>query len=216
MPQPTAAAAPAHPDVEITESATAFARFLRVDVVRFRNRRYSGGWSALRSYDLMLRGRAVAVLLYDPDRASVVLAEQFRLAPLYCNASPWQIEVVAGLVDGAESDEAAARRETREEADLELQGDLVPIQRYMPSPGASGESVMLFCGRVDSRGAQGIHGLAEEDEEIRIVVKTVAEIEAMLDCGRIENGHTLLCLHWLLRHRERLNRMWGKTPQAPP
>lgn len=212
-PQNPTDAAPAHPDVEIAETVTAFARFLRVDVVRFRHRLFSGGWSALRHYDVLRRGGAVAVVLYDPERDSVVLVEQFRLAPLYCGMSPWQIEVVAGLVEGGESDSAVARRETREEADLEPIGELVPIQRYMPSPGASDESVMLFCGRIDARRARGIHGLAEEHEELRVVVKTVAEVEAMLDQGQVENGHTLLCLYWLLRHRERLKALWGVSPE---
>jgi ADP-ribose pyrophosphatase len=67
---------------------------------------------------------------------------------------------------------------------------------------------MLFCGRVDSRNAGGIYGLVDEHEDIRVVVKSFAEIEAMVDAGQIETGHTLICLYWLLRHRERVRRMW--------
>ena len=81
-----------------------------------------------------------------------------------------------------------ARRESREEADLAPIGDLVPIQRYMPSSGASDKSVMLLCGRVDSSQAGGVYGLAEEHEDIRVVVKSYAEIEAMVDAGRVEPG----------------------------
>ena len=69
---------PAHPDVEIVEATKAFERFLRVDVFRFRHRLFSGEWSALRSYDVLRRGQAASVVLYDPDRESVVLVEQFR------------------------------------------------------------------------------------------------------------------------------------------
>jgi ADP-ribose pyrophosphatase len=69
--------------------------------------------------------------------------------------------------------------------------------------------VWLYCGRVDSRQAGGIHGLAEEHEDIRVMVKTIAEVEAMLDEGRIESAHTLIGLYWLLRHRERLKRDWA-------
>jgi ADP-ribose pyrophosphatase len=101
-----------------------------------------------------------------------------------------------------------ARRETREEADLEPLGELIPIQRYSPSPGDSDEATMLFCGRVDARQAEGIHGLPEEHEDIRVAVKTVAEIETMLDAGQIDTGHTLICLYWLLRHRDRLRQDW--------
>jgi ADP-ribose pyrophosphatase len=68
---------------------------------------------------------------------------------------------------------------------------------------------MRFCGRVDSRRASGVHGLAEENEDIRVVVKDMAEIERMVDAGQIDNGHTLICLYWLLRHRDEVRRRWG-------
>lgn len=202
------AAPPSHPDARIVSIDTPFARFLRIDVVRFRHKLFSGEWSGERTYDVLRRGDAVGIILYDPERDSVVLVEQFRLPALYAGLSPWQIEPVAGLVDKDESYEDVARRESLEEAAIEPLGELVPIQRYMPSPGASDEAVMLFCGRVDSRGAAGIHGVPEEHEDIRVVVKTTAELEAMLEAGKIETGHTLICCYWLLRHRERLRRDW--------
>jgi ADP-ribose pyrophosphatase len=205
---PAPAAPPSHPDAHIVSIDTPFARFLRVDVVRFRHKLFSGDWSGERSYDVLRRGDAVAIILYDPSRDSVVLVEQFRLPALYAGLSPWQIEPVAGLVDKDESYEAVARRESREEAGIESIAELVPIQRYMPSPGDSDEAVMLFCGRVDSRGAAGIHGLPEEHEDIRVVVKTMTELEAMLEAGQIETGHTLICCYWLMRHRGRLRREW--------
>ena len=205
---PIPADPPSHPDVRPIRAETAFKRFLRIDVVHFHHRLFSGEWSRERAYDVVRRGDAVALLLYDPARDAVVLVEQFRLPPLYCGLSPWQVEVVAGLVDPGEDYEAVARRESREEADMAPLGALIPIQRYMPTPGASDESVMLFCGRVDSVAAGGVHGLAEEHEDIRVVVKSVAEIEAMVDAGTVETGHTLVCFYWLLRHRERLRREW--------
>jgi ADP-ribose pyrophosphatase len=199
---------PAHPDVEIIEATKAFERFLRIDVFRLRHRLFSGAWSAVRTYDVLRRGAAVAVVPYDPVRDSVVLVEQLRPPALLADASPWQVEVPAGLVDAGETPEAVAGREMREETGLALVGDPIPIQRYLPSPGASDESVFLFCARVDASLAGGIHGVPEEGEDIRTIVKTVAEIEAMLDAGAIENGHTLVALYWLLRHRPRLRRLW--------
>ena len=78
----------------------------------------------------------------------------------------------------------------------------------LPASGSYDEAVSLYCGRVDCRGAEGIYGLAAEQEDIRVVVKTLAEIEAMLDAGEIESAHTLICLYWLLRHRDRLRKEW--------
>jgi ADP-ribose pyrophosphatase len=203
---------PRHPDLRIVAHEVAFRRHLRLDVFRFQNRLYSGEWSGERVHDVVRRGAAVAVLLYDPDREAVVLVEQFRLPPLLAGYSPWVVEVVAGLVDHAdESEEEVGRRETIEEAGIQPVGELIPIQRYVPMPGSSDETVMLFCGRVDASGASGVHGLADEHEDIRVVVKTMAELEAMLDAGQIETGHTLICLYWLLRHRDQLRQRWGIT-----
>ena len=199
----------AHPDAEIVDAANVFARYLRIDTFRFRHRLFSGEWSAVRSYDVLRRGRAVAIILYDPDRDSVVLVEQFRLPALLAGSSPWQLEAAAGMIDTDETSEMVAVRETREETGLGLIGEPIVIQRYLPSAGGSDESVVLFCGRVDSALAAGVHGLPEEHEDIRVAVKTLAEIEAMLDAGAIENGHTLIALYWLLRHRDRLQQLWA-------
>jgi ADP-ribose pyrophosphatase len=200
----------AHPDIEITETSVAFAgSHLGIDRFRFRHRLYSGEWSALRQYEVLRRGAAAAIVLYDPERDNVVLVEQFRLPALVAGFSPWQLEAVAGLLDvDGELPEAVAIRETREEAGLELIGAPLAIQRYMPSPGDSDESIFLYCGRVDSRLAEGVHGLADEHEDIRVVVKSITEIEALLDAGGVESGHTLVALYWLLRHCQRLRRLW--------
>ena len=204
----TPAPLPAHPDVEIIASETGFSRHLAVDVVRFRHRRFDGGWSGERVFDIVRRGPAAAAVLYDPERDSVVLIEQFRLAALIGGRSPWQIETVAGLIDDGEAPAAVARREVGEETGLDLIGDLVPIQVFLPATGSLDEAVWLYCGRVDANAASGIHGLAEEQEDIRDIVKTLPEVEAMLDSGQIESAHTIISLYWLLRHRDRLRQEW--------
>ena len=204
----TERSAPAHPDVEILGVETGFFRHLGVEIVRFRHRLFAGGWSGDRVFDIVRRGAAAAVLLYDPDRDSVVLIEQFRVAALFAGRSPWQVEAVAGLIDSDETPEEVARREAREEANLDPIGPLLPIQTMMPATGSLDEAVFLYCGRVDCRGAAGIYGVAAEQEDIRVLVKTMPEIEAMLDSGQIDSAHTLISLYWLLRHRDRLRDEW--------
>ena len=199
---------PSHPDVELVLTSTSRARYLRIDTFRFRHRLFSGEWSAERNYDVLRRGQAVAIVLYDPDRDAVVLVEQLRLPALLAGSSPWQLEAAAGLIDTDETPEAVAIRETREETGLTLMGEPIRIQGYLPSSGGSDESVVLFCARVDSTAAAGVHGLPEEHEDTRVAVKTLAEIEVLLDTGAIESGHTLIGLYWLLRHRDHLRRLW--------
>jgi ADP-ribose pyrophosphatase len=196
-----------HPDVEIVEAIKAFERFLRVDVFRFRASPVFG------RVERAAQLRRAAARASSCDRAlyreSVVMVEQFRLPALLAGSSPWQIETAAGLIDSGATPAAVATRETQEETGLALIGEPIPIQRYLPSSGGSDESVFLFCGRVDATAAGGVHGLAEEHEDIRVVVKTLAEIEALLDQGAIESGHTLIGLYWLLRHRDHLRRLWA-------
>ena len=200
---------PSHPDVELAMTTTVSARHLRIDTFRFRHRLFSREWSAERNYDVLRRGQAVAIVLYDPDRDTVVLIEQFRLPALLAGSSPWQLEAAAGLIDTEETPQAVAERETQEETGLTLIGEALPVQHYLSSAGNSDEGIFLFCGRVDSNLAAGVHGLPEEHEDIRVVVKTLAEVEALLDAGAIESGHTLIGLYWLLRHRDHLRRLWA-------
>ena len=122
------------------------------------------------------------------------------------------LEAAAGLIDTDETPEEVALRETREETGLTVVGEPIRIQRYLSSAGNSDESIVLFCGRVDSASAGGVHGLPEEHEDIRVVVKPLAEVEALLDAGAIESGHTLIALSWLLRHRDRLRQLWASPP----
>src|SRR5437879_11625251 len=120
--------APSHPDVEILGIEVGFSRHLGVDVVRFRHRLFAGGWSGERVFDIVRRGPAAAVVLYDPERDSVVLIEQFRVAALIGGRSPWQIEAGAGLIDDGETPAEVARREVGEGTGLARVGERAPVQ----------------------------------------------------------------------------------------
>ena len=77
-------------------------------------RRRDGSWQTFtrETYD---RGNGAAILLYDPQRRTVLLTRQFRF-PAYVNGHPQPlIEVPAGLLDEL-SPEEAIRREAEEEA----------------------------------------------------------------------------------------------------
>ena len=196
--------------LEILDREVAYQGFFRVDRYRLRHRLYGGGWSAELSREVFERGRAVGLLLYDPRRDVAVLVEQFRLPAHLAGFPERQLEIVAGIVDhDAESDESVARREAQEEAGLAVEGALVPIHRFLTSPGGTTETVALFCGRVDAGDAGGIHGLAHEHEDIKVVVKPFAELRRMLRAGAIDNAFTLVALYWLAANRARLRRLWG-------
>ena len=184
--------------------------FFRLERYRLRHELYRGGWSAEIEREMFERGRTVGILLYDPDRDAVVMVEQFRLAAHLAGMAAWELEIVAGIVDkDNESEIELARRETQEEAGLELIGEPIFLHRFMPSTGACTEVVDLFAGRVDSSSAGGIHGLADEHEDIKVVVMTFDEAMRQVRADTIKNGPTLLALYWLAAERERLRRDWG-------
>jgi ADP-ribose pyrophosphatase len=196
--------------LQILDRETVYQGFFRIDRYRLRHRLFAGGWSGKLNREVFERGRSVAVLLYDPARDAVVLIEQFRLAAHLAGLSAWQLEIVAGIVERDDASEAdVARREAREEAGLVIDDELLPIHRYLTSPGGSTETVTLLCGRVDATRARGIHGLADEHEDIKVVVKSYRDIMRMVRSGRLDNGFTLLALYWLGANRSKLRRKWG-------
>lgn len=196
-----------HSDVEIIERRQVHRGFARLDVLTLRHRLHEGGWSKSFERELYDRGHAVAVLPYDPGADHIVLVQQFRIGAYASGFPSWQLEAIAGMLKPGETPEHVARREAREEADLTI-GALEPIAHYLSSPGASSESVTLFCGRVDVRGAGGIHGLREENEDIAIRTFAVDEIPALLSDRAAANALTVISLQWLLLNRDRLRHAW--------
>jgi ADP-ribose pyrophosphatase len=198
--------------VKILRAETVFRGYFRVDRYTLRHRMHEGGWTGPMTREIFERGHAVAVLLYDPWGDSVVLVEQFRMPALTGGKAPWQIEVVAGIIDTEETPEAVAHRETHEEAGETLY-DLIPLYHYLVSPGGTSETVHLYCGICDSRQAGGVHGLDEEHEDIRVIVHPFEQAWAMLSDGRIQNAPTIMALQWLALNREGLRaRYSGPRP----
>lgn len=201
-------------DVRINRQEVAYQGYLRVETYHLTHRRFSGGWMPELRREVLRRGAAAAVLLYDPDRDNVVLIEQFRIGAYVNGRPPWILEIVAGLIEPGEDAAEVARRETREEAGCEI-SDLVPLYNYLVSPGCVDETVAIFCGRVDSAGLGGHHGLSEEGEDIRVVVKPFDDAWNDLNAGRLDNSITVIALQWLQINRDDLRRRWSAAPGAP-
>jgi ADP-ribose pyrophosphatase len=190
--------------IEILGKETGYDGFFRIEKYQVRHRKHDGSWTGTLSREVFVRGNAAAALLWDAAADKVVLVEQFRLPAHLAGGPAWQLEIVAGIIEGEESPEAVARREIREETGLEPIGPLVPIHRILPSGGGSTETVHLFLARVDASEAGGIHGLAEEEEDIRVVVLPFEAALASAEAGKIQNSFALVTLWWLAAHRQRL------------
>ncbi|MQX51751.1 NUDIX domain-containing protein [Alcanivorax sediminis] len=198
-------------DVEILERETPFQGFFRVDALTLRHRQYEGGWGKPIRRELFVRPRAAAVLPYDPVRGEILLVEQFRVGALEWRASPWCLELIAGLADKeGESAEDLIRREAVEEGGLTL-GAMETVAQYMPSPGGTDERLHVFVGQADLEGAGGIFGCPEEGEDIRALTVPVEQIPALLESGLVDNAASLIALQWLLLHRAELDARWGQS-----
>ncbi|MFC2973458.1 NUDIX domain-containing protein [Azotobacter bryophylli] len=193
--------------VEILRRESCFSGFYRLERLHLRHRQFSGEMGPLLSRELFVRHDAVCVLPYDPQRDEVVLIEQFRVGSMGKCSNPWLLELVAGLIDKDEEPDQVARREAVEEAGLVL-GELWPISRYFPSPGGSDELVHLYVGRCNSEGAGGIHGLAEEGEDIRVHVLPFEEALQAVKDGRINNAASIIALQWLALNRTEVCGLW--------
>ncbi len=203
-------------DIEIIEKTAAYSGYFRIDRYRLRHRRFDGNWSRPVVREVFERGHAAGVLLYDPDRDTVVLIEQFRAGAMAAGRSAWMIEVVAGIIEEGETPEDVVRREAVEEAGCHIT-DLVPVVAYLSSPGGASESCALFCGRIDSTEVGGHYGVHDEDEDIRAFVVSADEAIAMLGDSRTANAVTIIALQWLALNRESLRRRWVRAalPERP-
>ncbi|MCD9467488.1 ADP-ribose diphosphatase [Photobacterium iliopiscarium] len=194
-------------DVEVLSTKTVYDGFFKMVKYRLRHKLFAGGWSGEFERELFERGHAAAVLPYDPVLDNVVLIEQFRIGALAADCQPWQLEIVAGMLDhDDESPEQVIRREATEESGLVL-GKTEKISRYLSSSGGCSEILDIFISEVDSRLAQGIHGVASESEDIRVHVVSRNQAYQWLESGKIENAATIIALQWLQLHHQRLRQV---------
>ena len=205
-------ALPSYPGLVIDAERTVWNGRFRLDLIHFRHRRFDGAMSGERVWELWRRGRAAAMLPYDPWSDSVVLMEQFRLPALAAGVDPVMVEVPAGLCEAGERAEETIAREMREEIGLdadraELIGD------FLLTPGGCDERCTLYVGRVRAPvaapdGTVGLAGLAAEQEDIRVrVLPAEAAIDAAL-AGQYPNSVTAIALLWLGHRRAWLREQW--------
>ncbi len=194
-------------DVRIHDDRAVFEGYFSVRKLSIEHRGFNGDWCPLIQREVFERGNAVGVLPYDPASDTLILIEQFRAGALGDVQSPWMLELIAGIIEERESDEAVVRRESQEEAGCVLD-ELEPIASYYPSAGACTEHVRLYCGRVLSADVGAVRGLDSEGEDILVHRLPVADVFDLLRDDQINNGHTLVALQWLALNREPLRQRW--------
>ena len=204
---------PSDPNVRIESEQRVWSGRFPLDVFKFRQRRFDGTMSGLRTWETWRRGKAVALLPYDPVADAVVLIEQFRFPAFVAGIDPVLVELPAGLLEDGEDPTEAIHREMKEE--MAMSADrLIRVGGYMLTAGGADEFCELYAGRVTApeTGPDGIAwhaGEASEDEDIRVRVWPAAKaIEAALD-GQFTNSITAIGLMWLAARRDWLREQWA-------
>ena len=183
--------------VDIMQTGLEYDGFIRIERADLAFEKFSGEMSgAVRRYRY-LRGDVAAVMIYDAGRDRVLLIRQFRYAVHARTGDGWVTECVAGMQEKGESIEAVARREVLEETGLRLAG-LDLLVEYFFSPGGCSDKVHLFLGTLeDPERTLGVHGVAQEHEDIQACWVPLSQALEMARSGQIQDAKTLIGLHML-------------------
>ena len=195
---------------------TLFQGYFRVQRYHLQHDRFDGTPSRRFTREVFHRSKEVAgVLLFDPLQDKVVLIEQFRAGPLLSEDNPWMIEIVMGMVDANETPEAATRREAVEEAGCTV-AELQTIASYYSSPGGTSEHVTLYVGRTQAPADGAMHGLADENEDIKVHVMEATKAIGMIYNKKIRDAQTLVALQWFAMHHTELRSRWLVSDVGTP
>lgn len=145
-----------------------------------------GKWEIVRHTD------AVAVLALN-DSGEMLLVRQRRRA-----VDALTVEAPAGLIDGGETPEEAARRELQEEAGLT--GDLTLLTRFYSSPGFCDELIYV----LEARNLRESRLPPDEDEELEVMWMTPgAVLDGLREGTLVSSGPTVAAALYGLQTRAR-------------
>ena len=171
------------------------------DVVTYHYREDASGLAARR--EIVVAQHAVAVVAHDPVLDQLVLIRQFRLGAQLGTGKGMCVELAAGLIDDHEDPQTAAGRELLEETGLEAQR-LVPLCKFLTTPGLTDEVLHIFYAEVDASNLAVEAGHAGESEQTFPFLLSVEEALAAIDNNSIYNGIVMVGLMWFARQRDHL------------
>lgn len=139
-------------------------------------------------------GDAIAILLYNTERKTVVLTKQFRM-PVYSNGhgDGMMVEVCAGLLDG-DTPEVCAKKESLEETGYQLEEVERVFEAFMV-PGTVTQKVHFFIAKYtpEMRVNEG-GGAEDETENIEVLELSFITALKMIKTGEIRDGKTIMLL----------------------
>lgn len=148
------------------------------------------------------RGDGATILLYHPQKKTVILTKQFRI-PVYLNRHPTGMftEACAGKVEPGEDPGDCIVRETEEETGYRISTPVKVMEAYM-SPGSVTEIIHFYVApygdelKVSSGGGQ-----QSEQEAIEVMEVPFTTALQMVKKGEIQDAKTIMLLHYLALER---------------
>ena len=189
-----------HHDVDIQSREHVFKGFVQVEKVSLRHRLFNQAeYTPVIHRELIRRKEAAGVLIYNDQQQKFALIEQFRVGAMNDSISPWQLEIIAGVLDGDETPETCIRRESLEEAGCEVH-DLQHLFTFYPSAGACSEIFHLYVANVELPTSGGVFGMPDEGEDIQLHLFDYSDAPLLLKNGRLRNAPVIMALQWLTQH----------------
>jgi len=189
-----------HNDVEIQSREYAFKGFVQVEKVRLRHRLFNQTeYTSAIQRELIRRKEAAGVLIYNDQQQKFALIEQFRVGAIDDEISPWQLEIIAGVLDGDESPESCIRRESIEESGCEL-NQIKHLFSFYPSAGACDEIFHLYVAQAALPAEGGVFGMPDEGENIQLHIIDYSDLSLLLKSNRLKNAPVIMALQWLQQH----------------
>lgn len=155
------------------------------------------GKKQIQSREAFDRGNGAAILLYHPERHTVILTRQFRM-PTFINGNEdgMMIEACAGMLD-EDNPEECVRRESIEETGYRVENLVKVFEAYM-SPGAVTEILHFYLGTYSDQQREGEGGgLDEEQENIEVLEVPLEKAMQMIRSGEIKDAKTIMLLQQL-------------------
>ncbi|HYD19333.1 MAG TPA: NUDIX domain-containing protein [Patescibacteria group bacterium] len=190
-------------EAKVTKITPEYKGFLTLNKYEIEKDRHEGGKQNI-TWMIMERGHAVGILAYDPKSDEVVLVNEMRPGILAAGGYPYTDTLPAGGIGKGETAVEAAEREMVEETGLTLKGARVIHDKAYVSAGGTSESIAIVFGLVDTSQAGGIHGLAEEGENIKTTVLKSDEFMAQIRSGEINDLKTIVAGYWLMENKLQL------------
>ena len=187
-------------EVKIQSREYLFRGFIQVEKVSLQHRLFNQTeYTPILQRELIHRPEAAGVLIYDDAQQKFALIEQFRVGAMDDSDSAWQLEIIAGVLDGDESPESCIRRESLEESGCEID-ELEHLFSFYPSAGACSELFHLYSAQAHLPKQGGVFGMPDEGENIQLHLIDYSEVTHLLSNGRLRNAPVIMALQWLQQH----------------